>query len=384
MRRLSILALAVLLAALAAAQGAAGWFGSFERGRRIYDQATRAEDLQTALALFEDALKQNPPPRRLGEVQFLRGCTAYELQDAPTAVQALTAAVGADPSSVAYRLWLGYAFELDERTTLAVRILRRVWSDANADEEQRAAAREALTRLNEPPELQQAIPEYSLVVPGAVIHHHLGEPFASVVRECLLAARQKLLDHLGIEVTDPVEVVLFNDSPEYHAYHAERQLPRPEWSTACTVYGTIYTYVADADPDRLLVTLTHEYTHVALRSYALDRPIPCWLDEGLAVSISDELKSYRQDLAKAPELLSLKALMVDSFSVYGRRYAHLAYVQSRAMAEDLLQLYGPARLRAYLRLLGQGGNARNSFEQAFGVTMAGYHQWWLTERSYGG
>lgn len=374
--------LAILI--LAAGAGAeSDWFADYHRARQIYDRNEDPQSLHLALALTERALDKRPPERRVGEVQFLRGCLAYDLREPSTAVAALRAATQADPESTRFRLWLAYAYELDGRTTLAVRCLRWVYEHPNATAEERQSARDWLNSLHEPPELAEREPAYTLIVPGALVRFHKGEPFAASVRAALVAARQRLINDLGIEVADPVEVVLFANESEYRAYHEYRNLPRPEWSTACAVNGRIFTYPAAGEEDGLLATVTHEYTHIALRAYADDRPLPCWLDEGLAVLVSGQFPTYREDIKRSRELLSLDALMVQSFSVYDRHYAYLAYAQSKAMSEDLLRLYGAGRLRAFLRGLARGQDTATAFEQAFGTSLPAYHRWWVRERPDG-
>ena len=133
-----------------------------------------------------------------------------------------------------------------------------------------------------------------------------------------------------------------------------------------------------AGRDALTSTLTHEYTHVALRAAAGDRPLPCWLDEGLAVMVSAQFPDYRRVVATAPALLDLDALSVPSFSTYGRDDAYLAYAQSRAMAEALLT-HGTARLGLFLQALGAGQDGPNAFGTAYGLPLPTWFAGWLAE-----
>ncbi|MBI2297568.1 MAG: tetratricopeptide repeat protein, partial [Armatimonadetes bacterium] len=369
----------VVLVGPAVAADPSAWAADYQRAKQVYDTARDQADLEIARALVDRSLKSQPPERRLAEVQFLRGCVAYDLGDAATAVAALRAAVEGHPESPQYLLWLGYAYDLDGRTTLAVRAFRRVYADQHAAPEEVGSARQWLETLHESPDLEQLEPSLSLVIPGAVISYHPGEPFVAGVREALSAARRKLLDLAGIEAKEPVEVVLFRDEAEYRGYHERRQLPRPEWSTACTVNGRIFTYPAAGEQDQLLSTVTHEYTHVALRSYADDRVPPCWLDEGLAVLISGQFPNYRRDLQLSPQLLTAEQLDEPTFSVYDRPTAYVAYAQSKSLTEYLLRAFDALKLRAYLRALGRGVASGEAFESTFGLTFATFHQAWLEE-----
>lgn len=380
MRVRRALLLGLMFLAAAPLPAADGWYDDYARALQIYRQADRTEDYQAVATLCRQALAQQPPARREGDVWFLYGRAAYDADDSAAAVTALREALARRPESAEVRLWLGYAYQLDGRTTLAVDLFFDLVADPAADAAAKASALEWLESLHESPATRAMEPAEQLVVPGVILRYHRGEPFAARVREALSAARQKLLDELGIEVVEPIEVILFRDAAEYQAYHRARELPRPEWSTACTSHGRIFTYPAAGERDGLLATLTHEYTHVALRAYADDRTLPCWIDEGAAVVLSGQFPGHRAELRQSRSLLTLDALMVPSFGAYERADARLAYLQSKAMVEDLWRVKGAVRFRAYLRELGRGGDPVAAFEQVFGVAMDEYHRWWVAER----
>jgi hypothetical protein len=264
-----------------------------------------------------------------------------------------------------------------------VKALRLVYADALTEPADRRMAHDVLTQLHEPPEAESLLPAASLSVPGAVIRCAPGDPFAADVREAVTVGRQRLADGLGLTLDEPVEVIVFPDRAAYQAYHEARKAPRPEWSTSCMGHGRIYTYPAGVGRDQLVSTLTHELTHVTVRAAAGDRPLPCWMDEGLAVLMSNQFPDCRRTVAKAPALLSLEALEVPSFGEYDEQDAYLAYAQSRAMTEDLLAVYGPGRLRAFLAGLGGSRTLDQAFRDAFGTSRQAFFGWWFKERARG-
>lgn len=377
----------------------AAWQAPYEQARRLHEQAaTNLSDpsnpsarapLAEVMRLAQQALAAGVPADRLAEVHQLLGVAALEAGQAATAVTALRAAVAAAPRRSTLRLTLGLAYEADGRSTLAVRLLREVLHDAEAPPAVRAEAAAVLGRLRAPVEALALEPTALIELPGLRVRHHPGEPFAAQVRQALTEAQARLARRLGLDTPWPVEVVLFHDAAEYRAYHARADRPRPEWSTACAAYGRIFTYPGAATPDgvdpSLVSTLTHEYTHVALRAVADDRALPCWLDEGLALLLSEQFGNCRQVVRAAPALINLRGLLVPSFAGYPRDTAYLAYAQSRAMVEDLLAVHGPERLRGFLTALGRTapGAADEAFRTAFGRSMESYLQWWVAERADG-
>lgn len=378
-RRHAGLAVALLLT-VSIAPADTFWNEDVAAARRLRGEGTGPAEWTQALTLLEAALAKEMPPQRRAEVQFLRGCAAYDLGDAARAVAALREAVSLEPTSPLYRLWLGYAYDLDDRTTLAVQCLRGVYADPQADAEQKRSAAEWLAELREPVDLASLEPTDRTVVPGAVILHDRGDPNVAAVREALAAARAELRRRLGIELDEPVQVLLFGDAERYHAYHERRDAPRPEWSTACSAHGRIYTYGAAGERDQFRSTLIHEYTHLALRSAAGDRTIPCWIDEGLAVLFSGQFPAYRSELRRSPTLLGIATLMAPSFSILPRDEAYLAYTQSKAMAEALLARSGPGAFGRFVALLDAGGDAEAAFAQAFEVGLEPFWRWFVEER----
>ncbi|MCG3172849.1 MAG: hypothetical protein GMKNLPBB_01008 [Myxococcota bacterium] len=97
------------------------------------------------------------------------------------------------------------------------------------------------------------------------------------------------------------------------------------------------------EPQYLYVLIMHEYVHMAVRALCGHDAIPAWLDEGLAVYLSQELTSRHLDLLAAAHrqnaYLPLDALM-GSFAALEPGLANLAYAQSAMMIRFLLEKRG--------------------------------------------
>ncbi len=376
-----LLPVLLFVGCLAAAAAETTWDEDYQAAQRVYREARGQDDLQLVLVLCRQALDKHPPESRRDEVQFLLGQAACGAGRWAEAVAALRSCLEFAPASSEYAFWLATACEQDGRTTLAVRLYRRVYDDSRAAAERRRQAGQRLTGLHAAPELEALLPAEEVKVPGGRIRHHAGEPFVAAVREAVGIARRRMADTLSIDVAEPITLILFRDAAEYQAFCRRSGAPRPEWSTACTLNGRIYSYPAAGERDGLVATLCHEYTHVALRAYADDRPVPCWIDEGCATLLAGQFPGHRAELRRSPHLIALEALLVGSFAVFERDEARLCYVQSKAMVEDLLHRHGPLRMRAFLRALGQGAEAAAAFESGFQTTMREFFEWWIAERA---
>lgn len=121
---------------------------------------------------------------------------------------------------------------------------------------------------------------------------------------------------------------------------------------------------------KLQLMVTHECVHRAL-ACTCGAGLPAWLDEGLAVYLSQELPAaYRQRLkeaAAADALLPLD-LLADSFASMDRRLKTLAYAQSASLVGYLQATFGWQLLRDIIAALGRG-DALDTPLNAHGLTL---------------
>ena len=107
----------------------------------------------------------------------------------------------------------------------------------------------------------------------------------------------------------------------------------------------------DGTPHSLYVFLTHEMVHAALAA-ANGPPLPSWLEEGLAVHMSQELPgAYRAALAAAlrqHRTVPLEQLEAP-FSGLPAGLVPLAYAQSSSVVDFLASRMGPDRFRTLIQ-----------------------------------
>lgn len=119
--------------------------------------------------------------------------------------------------------------------------------------------------------------------------------------------------------------------------------------------------------------LTHEFTHALVRSVA-PRNVPTWLNEGLAVTFegsSAEVRARQRREAKTrPTLVSLEG----SFSSLDRPSAVVAYAESGAAVQALLDLGGANALAGLLTDIGRGLPFAEAFERNMLTSYAEFRQ----------
>ncbi len=108
--------------------------------------------------------------------------------------------------------------------------------------------------------------------------------------------------------------------------------------------------------------LSHEFTHALVRSVA-PRGVPTWLNEGLAVLFEGGDLARKQALVRqAPAPLPFKELE-GSFRGLDSKNASLAYAQSAAAANALLEQAGPSAVMNLLTDVGNGAPFAAAFER---------------------
>ena len=144
----------------------------------------------------------------------------------------------------------------------------------------------------------------------------------------------------------------------------------PRWASGCYDGGIRLAYCAAGEPvlSILYALLRHEWVHLLVHHVAHGH-CPVWLDEGLAQSIARPMfESERRDFQQAGQMNRLLpfALLNKPFNQLSTKYRKLAYIQSTAVAEFLIQQFGFPKIRKLLHQLGNGTPIAIAIEHVFG------------------
>lgn len=123
------------------------------------------------------------------------------------------------------------------------------------------------------------------------------------------------------------------------------------------------------NPRELERVLSHEYTHALIRQLS-SRPVPAWLNEGLAVALeADDLSWAHTLLRQATRQIPLDRLQ-RPFGRLTDEQARLAYASSAVAAERLLGEAGGLAVANLLRDVGQGREFSGAFAYRIGRSLA--------------
>jgi hypothetical protein len=207
------------------------------------------------------------------------------------------------------------------------------------------------------------------------------------LRALLPAARAEVEARLGARVP-AVRLSLHAHAEDMRAAAtAEQGWAPPEWANGLAYPQAGAVYLHEAPPAELRRTLTHELAHIAVGDLSAQggRPVPLWLNEGLAVVASERVSWERMwDLSGAAAvggLLSFEAL-TRSFPTSGGR-AEVAYAQSAHFVTYLSDTRGRPAVLSFTRALASGAPLAAAARAHLGADLATLEAEWRATLSGG-
>lgn len=160
------------------------------------------------------------------------------------------------------------------------------------------------------------------------------------------------------------KIYLYTDRDEY-----QRMTKQPDWSEggANVLQREIHTYVNRTGFFERI--LPHELGHVIFREFiSSQRPLPLWLDEGIACFLEDRTQPTRLTTAKAivhtDRFLPLEALtQVDRERLTD---PEAFYAEAASVIEFLFRRYGREKFVEYCRRLRDHGSWDGSLTSVYG------------------
>ena len=181
--------------------------------------------------------------------------------------------------------------------------------------------------------------------------------------------RSELGEILGCYPIAPVRISIVNTNGI-----AVSQRTLPQWASGCYDGSIHLAYCAAGEPvlSILYALLRHEWVHL-LVYYLADGRCPIWLNEGLAQSIARPM--FQTERFELEQALKTKGLF--SFAVLNKPFGELpvksrklAYIQSTAIVEFLIQEFGYPKIHELLHQLSASSPIENAIEKVFERTLA--------------
>ena len=189
---------------------------------------------------------------------------------------------------------------------------------------------------------------------------------------------------LGVTESDPIDVFIYADQQAF--YDALGPATRENvGGQAHPDIRTLFALITPADIDASWVesVVPHELTHVVFQT-AVDNPYhdpPHWLNEGLAVYLSDGYDSFNrsqvEQAAADGSIIPLDGL-AGAFPTTQERF-FLAYAESVSAVDRIVRVDGRDALVKLIRSYHDGVSDDDAFQAALGHDVAGFQAEWLAE-----
>jgi hypothetical protein len=187
---------------------------------------------------------------------------------------------------------------------------------------------------------------------------------------------------LGVTETKPIDFFIYADQDKFY----DALGPATRENVGGEAHADIRTMFALITPgeindDWVNIVVPHELTHLVFDT-ATDNPYhdpPHWLNEGLAVYLSEGLtsgdRSLVENAAKDSTLMPLEGL-AGAFPTTRDRF-FLAYAESVSAVDDIVADHGRDALIDLIRSYADGVSDDEAFTSALGVDVADFEQAWL-------
>lgn len=187
---------------------------------------------------------------------------------------------------------------------------------------------------------------------------------------------------LGVTESDPIDFYIYADEERFR----EALGPATRENVGGQAHADIRTMFAlitpaEIDDSWVEVVVPHELMHLVFAT-AIENPYhepPHWLNEGLAVYLSEGYKSTDRNavegVARDGTIIPLEGL-VGAFPTTRDRF-FLAYAESVSAVNNMVATYGRDALVALIRSYATGVTDDEAFSAALGVDAAGFEAGWL-------
>jgi peptidase MA superfamily protein len=222
-------------------------------------------------------------------------------------------------------------------------------------------------------------------VSGAIVRLHWNGASADLGRAAL-AIGEKAVDNaaklLGVTETEPIDFFVYDDEQDFR----DALGPGLRENVAGTAFAENRTMYAYLTPDQVgqewaRILVTHELTHLVFDTATRNiyRPAPHWLNEGIAVYLSEGFAERWQvalDGARAANRLIPLQGIVATFGAGDVRFDD-GYAESVSAVDFFVRTYGEPKLWALIRSYSEGLSDDDAFRRATGLDLAGFNAAWM-------
>ena len=196
----------------------------------------------------------------------------------------------------------------------------------------------------------------------------------SRVSEILEDAYREIGQQLGAYPSKPILVVLHTQETFHDATGG------PAWSDGLydPLLGRIKVPTKGALTDQAWLTrvLRHEFVHALLHDRMKGRPIPQWLNEGLAMQLAGDPPPDLPELIRGQVTLVNLTQLEGNWSGLNPRQANVAYLEGNSATKYFIERYGMEKVREVLGELAKGQPIAAAIQDRLFITYDDFQRRW--------
>ncbi len=225
--------------------------------------------------------------------------------------------------------------------------------------------------------------EWLTVEEGLITVYYYGEAVeerARAVLEAADAALERMMPILGIEPTEPLRIVTYNNYRHMSAAIPFRaQAVRDQLLTQGMAFSEERVLLVQSSDVTVKGITSHEFTHLLIAEAAgnADSQLPAWLNEGLAeYGNIDPTNDYDRALSNAIETDRLRPLWY--LSQFGGTPSDIiiAYGHASSVVQFMIDWFGPEQISHLFKAFQESQDIDSALQQVYGVDQYGLDNLW--------
>lgn len=189
-------------------------------------------------------------------------------------------------------------------------------------------------------------------------------------------------DKLGVQLSDLVHIHITQEKAEFYRKTHGRV---PSWAGGVTYPAKNLIIVKNPlffDQGVPLSTLTkHEVVHILLHSLIKDNYLPRWLDEGICIQLSGEMRRGAYSRLGRAALVNKLILLprIDGVLKFSSPDADLAYSEAQSAVEYFVQRFKWPAMKELLSRISNGEEFEEAFWLSTGVGLDMWQSEWMKD-----
>jgi len=197
------------------------------------------------------------------------------------------------------------------------------------------------------------------------------EAFGQRVMSSAQRALNRLQQSMGVELKDPVKLIVYQTKNDMQAALPSRGAVFDERVTTLGTVVSADTVLLLGQQEDLDATIAHELTHVVV-GLAVKGPfgqVPAWLNEGLAMwnenegDLRGKNKTALEDAIKTKELISIRSMTAPTGKP---EQVNLWYGEAFSIVDYLLKNFGKDKMAELLATFKKGASYDDGLKKVYG------------------